>query len=461
MNAFSKPLSCRPFPFVAFLLLTAAALAEPLPIDPLWKSAAFRRVFTASYGIDARIEPTITTTEKGILEAMASELAAEDRAGAIAKLTSSSLLSTSAVLIFNLGNLRFEEGKSDDAIENFQKAIERYPNFRDAHRNLAVALVQQGKVEEAETHLVRAAELGAQDGLSFGLLGFVHLSKERYTAALQAYRMAQVTMPEEGQWKVGEAEALLALGAYQEAESLFGHLLETRPQDPGIWLNQANIWLQTDDATKALANLEWVRRMGALSADGLLTLGHLYLGKRLPLHALSTWEEALQAEPPAPLSGALGALEHLLNRSLWPQGQTFAQQIEEALTIPAESLDASRLSRAKALIEFETGDRESAVVQLQDLIRINPVDGPALLLLARFQEREKKIEEAIHLLEQAAHEENVRAEALLLHGQILVDRGDFTAALPLLEEVLLLQPGEPLAAYVGEIQNISDTREIR
>ena len=41
--------------------------ASSLPIDPMWKSESFIKAFTASYGIDARIEPSINEEEKRFL----------------------------------------------------------------------------------------------------------------------------------------------------------------------------------------------------------------------------------------------------------------------------------------------------------------------------------------------------------------------------------------------------------
>ena len=122
------------------------AVREALPISSFWESESFQRAFTASYGIDSRIEPKVSSTEKSVLDSVADEMADEDREGAIAKLTAAEGLNESAALIFALGNLRFEEGKIEDAVENFQRALELYPNFRDAHRNLAVALIQVATV---------------------------------------------------------------------------------------------------------------------------------------------------------------------------------------------------------------------------------------------------------------------------------------------------------------------------
>ena len=51
--------------------------------------------------------------------------------------------------MFALANIRFEQGESEDAIEGFTRVLELYPNFRDAHRNLAVALVQRTAIRIA------------------------------------------------------------------------------------------------------------------------------------------------------------------------------------------------------------------------------------------------------------------------------------------------------------------------
>ena len=40
---------------------TPAAVREPLPISSFWESESFQRAFTASYGIDSRIEPKVSS----------------------------------------------------------------------------------------------------------------------------------------------------------------------------------------------------------------------------------------------------------------------------------------------------------------------------------------------------------------------------------------------------------------
>ena len=284
---------------VLFSAWLANALAEPLPIDPLWKSETFRKSITASYGIDSRIEPRITEDEAFYLEESAKAMAENDRAKAIAALRGSSLLANSPAMLFTLASHLFETGEAKDADESvklFESALTLFPNFRDAHRNLGVVLIQREDFEEAKDHLVRALALGSQDGLTAGLLGYCHARDGHHQAALDAYRLAMLTQPEERQWILGEAQALLALKRPREAASLLQSLLGGA--DLSTWLAQADAWNELDESLAAAANLEIVHRAGGLEPDALLSLGHLYLQNDLPALALERYRAALAAANP-------------------------------------------------------------------------------------------------------------------------------------------------------------------
>lgn len=435
-------------------VIGSADAAEPLPIDPLWQSPVFRKAFTASYGVDARIEPRLTTDEKAVLDSVAAAMADKDRETAIDKLTGSPLLSDSSALIFNLGNLRFEEGKTDDAIENFEKAIELYPNFRDAHRNLAVAQVQSDKFDEAEPHLRRAIELGASDGITFGLLGYCHVSAGRHQAALQAYRMAQLTMPDELQWQYGEAQALIELGAAAEAESLFAGLLERRADDVGLWLRQADVWIRSTQPEKAIANLEFANRLKPLAAAELASLGHLYLEQRLPDQALRCYLGAIDTGVDPVLDG----LEYLCAYRDFEQATKLSARFDDSSAFAEESDRGARLERAKALIDLESedGDVQAGVQRVEALLNRNPLDGDALLLLAAHFEKSAERERALMLLEQAAQVDATRAEALFRHGKMLVEDRRYREGLRLIDESLQLKARPALDDYLATVRRFAD-----
>ena len=55
-----------------------------------------------------------------------------------------------------LGFVLARQGREDEAIDEFRKAIDLNPKFTPAYNNLAEALVKQGKLEEAETYYRRS-----------------------------------------------------------------------------------------------------------------------------------------------------------------------------------------------------------------------------------------------------------------------------------------------------------------
>jgi Tfp pilus assembly protein PilF len=66
---------------------------------------------------------------------------------------------TDPIVFYNIGSLLFEQGQSAEAQVYYEGAIERNPDFADAHMQLALCLVQQGKMDEAKGHLEKVVEL--------------------------------------------------------------------------------------------------------------------------------------------------------------------------------------------------------------------------------------------------------------------------------------------------------------
>lgn len=445
-----------------FAFAQSESQPEPLPIDPLWQSESFRKVLTGSYGIDSRIEPRISVDEEDYLRNMAEAMAAGDRKRAISILVGSELLDRSPALCFQLGCLSFEEGDLEEAVTHLESAIEQFPNFRDAHRNLAVALVQKGDLENAFPHLVRSVALGANDALTMGLLGYCHAHNDNHQAALDSYRIASVTQPEERQWRIGEAQALQNLGESEMAAKIYGSLLDEVPTDTALWLTEADAFLSLGKTIPALSNLEFVHRMEGLSPSATLSLGHLYLQAELPGFALERYQAALSQEPPVGLSEILDTVELFLSKQDFERAGTLLDSISasahaEAVTSEALATDlAGKWERAHALVAIETGDAASGAERLTSWLERDPTDGLALLLLARFEESEGNREEAEMLLEQAAALPEHAAEALKAHGKLLVAQREYERALGYLRKSQELEPTESLGTYIEAVAELAD-----
>ncbi len=446
------------------LVCSTGFAAEPLPIDPLWKSEAFRKAITGSYGIDSRIEPRLTEDEAEELEISGKLLAEEKRSEAIKSLNNSGIAEKSPAILFSLATLQFEEGNSDKAIERFEEALALFPNFRDAHRNIAVVFVQEEKWDDAERHLIRALELGARDGLTLGLLGYCHARKDRAAAALDAYRQAAMVQPQETQWKSGQAQALQMLGNHKEAASLFQEMISTKPENIQNWLAQAESLIALEKPVEAIANLELAHRTGGLGASQTFSLGHLYLQNNLVDQGFDRYLDALAKEDGVTLRQGADALGMLANRQEWELATQLLHQcqahpkIGEAARASAESDfpkdDLSRYARSVALIHAGNKNFEEGIAGLEAYLAQQPTDGEAPPLRARLHRDAGHREEAEMRYEEAARIETVAASAYREHGELLVDAREYAKAIELLERSLKLEPSDAVARYLTAVKEL-------
>lgn len=448
---------------IALNFMIGAVFASPLPIDPIWQSESFLKAYTASYGIDSRIEPNLSPEEKKALESVAEKMGKKDRLGAISLLSENALTEESPALLFNLASLLFEQGQAPASITNFTKAIKLQPNFRDAHRNMAIALVQEGDFIKAEPSLRRAIELGAQDGLTMGLLGYCLNQSGKTNDALQAYRMAKLTMPKELQWQIGEATALMELGSYAEAASIYESVLKDDPERVGIWVNLANIRLQQGESVQAIADLEVARRLGGLDPIAMITLGHLYLNEELSDQAIKCYEKSLEDPEAVAISQLSKAVDYLLQYRLWSPAEKLSSDIK-AVVYLKDKIDKDdninhRFKRADAIIQMNVGDRDQAAKRLENIIGKDPLDGEVLLMLSEYFLGDKETEKGLMLLEQASQVQGFTARSERRLGEVYVSRGDYNKALSALKKSQDLEPHKALEEYIESVERLSKLYE--
>ncbi|MEM1440936.1 MAG: tetratricopeptide repeat protein [Verrucomicrobiota bacterium] len=441
--------------FAIPLLLTVSSglAAEDLfPTSDLWKSPAFQKLVTGSYGIDSRIEPLVTVDEEEYLRDGAELLANENREGAIKLYEEASILPESPAMMFSLASLRFEEGEFEEAKESFQAALAAFPNFRDAHRNLGMALVQLDEIDEAEKSLIRAVELGARDGITMGFLGFCHAADKDFQAALQSYRLAQVTMPKEIEWKLGEARCLAELGQTQEAIGLYRQLLKTLPTSSMLWLSLGFSLQQTGDERAAIHALEVARTFEEMNAPGLLSLGHLYLGQNLRKEALQAYEISLSVDPPITESQSTEALRYLVDYNFYAE----AKVLDGVIVAKYPEAKDPQLLRLRALIEFETGEPDKAIETIRSIVKEDPLDGKSLMVLARFLASEEAYVEAEMVLEQAALLKDHAADAYFRLGELLVEQGEYDEAVEKLIQAQALDPRPSIETYLEAVRELAN-----
>lgn len=441
------------------LLVAGVAGADEFREDfaRLWKDPEFRKHLLGAYGTDAEVEPRVTPEERDLLQKVY-DLLAKDTGAAVKLLEGATRNDSSARLDFTLGSMYFQSDRAADAEKRFKLAIAKFPNFRRAHRSLALLHLRNGDHLAAIQAFTKVVELGGTDALTYGLLGFAYAAQEDYLSAESAYRMAALLQPQSADWKIGLTRCVLKQQKFGEAVVLLGDLIEKNPSRAEFWLLQANAYVGLKQPLKAAENYEVLARMGKLNATSLNTLGDIYANEGLYDLAASAYQRGLALDSERSVAAALRAAEVLAARGALPQA---GQIIGKLRAIGAGTLgeaEQRRLYKIEARVALQAGNGAEAVRVLEQTVALDPLDGEALMLLGQHYARVKEPERAIFYYERAAGLEAYEAAARLRHAQILVGQGKLADALPLLRRAQELKPQDDVARYLEQVERLVRTR---
>ncbi len=128
-----------------------------------------------------------------------------------------------------LGNEAFLAGRFEEAVENFQAALEVDAEQPRIRVNLAAALARLGQVGEAEAELRRAIELDPENGQAHFNLGALLARGGRIDEARRSYRRATELDPENPDVFYNFGNLQLRSGQAVEAERRYRQALELDP----------------------------------------------------------------------------------------------------------------------------------------------------------------------------------------------------------------------------------------
>ena len=129
-----------------------------------------------------------------------------------------------------LGDCLLQIGRVNEAITHFQKALEINPNFVEAHNNLGYSLSQIGRVNEAIVHFQRALEINPDFTEAHNNLGYCFLQIRRVDEAIVQYRRAIELQPRFVQAYNNLGDAFRQKGMAAEAMANYQKAIELQPQ---------------------------------------------------------------------------------------------------------------------------------------------------------------------------------------------------------------------------------------
>jgi protein O-mannosyl-transferase len=97
---------------------------------------------------------------------------------------------------YNLGVALYKDKRVDEAIEQYQKALEIKPDYFEVRKNLATIFLLAGRLDEAIVQYHKALELEPRDADSCYYLGNAHLQKRQIRQAIDYYQKTLAIRPD-------------------------------------------------------------------------------------------------------------------------------------------------------------------------------------------------------------------------------------------------------------------------
>jgi Tfp pilus assembly protein PilF len=153
----------------------------------------------------------------------------------------------------NLARALAEQGRPDEALEHFRRAVEIRPNYVHARYNLGNLLMQQGRLTEAEQHLRQVAKQEPGLARAHSDLGNCLLRQGKAAEAAEQYRKALEINPLFADAHYNLAMALHHQGRAEEAEEHYRRAVDLDPDNADAHNNWGVLLESQGDVEGALA----------------------------------------------------------------------------------------------------------------------------------------------------------------------------------------------------------------
>lgn len=163
----------------------------------------------------------------------------------------------------NLGTALLREGRLNDAIAQFDKALKIDPQYAAGHNNLGNALLRVGRVEESYEHLQKALAIDPHYAEAENNLG----------------------------------NTLLQIGKLDEAATHYGKAVEIDSHYAEAYNNLGAVFLQMGRPEESLADLEKALKLDPASPPAHNNMGNTLLRLGRPGDALAQYDQAVTLDP--------------------------------------------------------------------------------------------------------------------------------------------------------------------
>lgn len=333
-----------------------------------------------------------------------------------------------------------DKGDGIAAEAQLDRAVDAGAAHEDVAAAMGDALLRQGALDQARDWLGSGRFAAGQEGYGWRTLGRLERAAGDLPAAGKAYDRALQYAPNDGQIWVDIGRLRYAGGEQVQAVEAADHALALAPGDPRALEFRGQL---VRDQYGLAAALPWFEAGLARSPDDISLLGEY----------AATLGELGRAKDMLKATRRMLSLDEGNPRALYLQAVLAARAGKMDLARSLLGRTGDRLANVPAamllrgVLELEAGNPNIAIDVLDRLVRMQPANGPARLLLARAA---AVAGDRAQLFAAASDDVAAAPYLLTLQARSQADAGRYDLAAPLLTRAALVAHGP---SPIGERQD--------
>jgi len=194
----------------------------------------------------------------------------------------------------SFGLLLLGHDRVDEAIDQFQMAVNIDPGFADAQNNLSVALTKKGRADEAIIHLRTVLKWLPDEAGAHYNLGNALLQKGESNNAIAAYEKALSIQPRYADAHYNLGIALQQNGRIDEAIDQYQKAFQDKPDYAEAYYMLGNNLLAKGRVDEAITSYQQALRIRADYPQVQNNIGLALVLKGRPSEAIAHWEKTLE-----------------------------------------------------------------------------------------------------------------------------------------------------------------------
>jgi tetratricopeptide (TPR) repeat protein len=449
--------------FFLFFLYTLPLLGNAPSYEltkDFWNNPNFVKSFMGDYGFRSEVEPRISKSEQFVLREVRAK--AENQLDeAIEYLFEKTSSKSSAALDFALGSMYYQRGHMTRSEQSYTNAIDKFPTFLRAHKNLGFVKLSLGKYGDAASSFSKSISLGEGDGVTYVALGYCYYMRQQFISAENAYSMGVLLLPESKDARNGLVNCLIETNRFAEALALLNELLIKEPENSFGHRARVAALQGLGLEMEATVAFETLKRLGKLNKEDVIRLGDLYHNLGLYDLSLQNYERAIEGDEKLSISRYIRVASILISRGSFQDCFSYLEKIEKNFGPQYFKDDEKQLLLLKSEVLLATGRTEESTKILRSLVEKHPLEGKALIMLAQIAWNKQDFATASLYFERASKITKWEVESLVQNGRMLVETRNYEKAVRLLERAESIEPQPRVNRFLESIRNLLLTSRVR